>query len=363
MDNNKTVAEMEARAKFFSKLSRITGSVRNIKKDATNKFHKYDYVSADGVLQTIAPLMAEENIALISETLEVGIDDKVYMPKYRFTFVCGDTGYMLPCDWYGETVHTTNKGARDDKALNKSATIAQKYFLLKTFLIATGDDPDNGEGDTGKRSARWATTNTITPIMEKFRDEGLTDKEIFRLAGVRAFNDGDGWGKYKNAAEAVEAIGVAFDHAVNDDSQAAAGEPESANGDRPEVYACEFTHSAYQVAGKKCVMLANCDPMASAGNGVEIVMAKAFGRSTEFKVLIGDYAYEMAGLARYDDVKKTTKFEPLPDGFSIELEYVEKTIEKGRGKGTTYKEIIGVVGMDSSQNNEQPLQDYDDIPF
>lgn len=346
MDNNKTVSEMETRAKFFSKLSRITGSVRNIKKDATNKFHKYDYVSADGVLQTIAPLMAEENIALISETLEVGIDDKVYMPKYRFTFVCGDTGYMLPCDWYGETVHTTNKGARDDKALNKSATIAQKYFLLKTFLIATGDDPDSSEGDTGKHSARWATTNTIAPIMEKFRNEGLTDKEIFQLAGVNSFSDGDGWSKHKDAATAIKAIGVAFDHAVNDDSQAAAGETESANGDRPPVYACEFTHSAYEIAGKHCVKFANCDPMEGAKSGIEIVVVQAYGRSTEFRELIGDYAYELSGLARYDDAKKTTKFEPLPDGFSIELEYVEKTIQKGRGKGKVYKEIIGVVGND-----------------
>ena len=157
MDNNKTVSEMETRATFFSKMSRITGEVGTLKKDATNEFHNYGYVSASNVLETLAPLMAKENIALISETLEVGIDDKVYMPKYQFTFVCGDTGFMFPCIWFGETVHTSNKGTRDDKALNKSATISQKYFLLKTFLIATGDDPDGDRGDTGKQKPQRKT--------------------------------------------------------------------------------------------------------------------------------------------------------------------------------------------------------------
>ena len=151
MDNNNTVSDMEIRAKFFSKMSRITGAVGTLTKDATNEFHHYGYVSAANVLETLAPLMAKENIALISETLEVGIDDKVYMPKYQFTFVCGDTGFMFPCIWFGETVHTSNKGTRDDKALNKSATISQKYFLLKTFLIATGDDPDGDKGDAGRK--------------------------------------------------------------------------------------------------------------------------------------------------------------------------------------------------------------------
>jgi len=171
MDNNKTVSEMETRAKFFSKMSRITGKILNLKKDATNKFHKYDYVSADNVLQALAPLIAEENIALISETLEVMIDDKVYMPKYRFTFVCGDTGYMLPCDWYGETVHTSNKGTRDDKALNKSATISQKYFLLKTFLIATGDDPDGDSGDTGKKSQKKQSKPKSKPKTKAWNED------------------------------------------------------------------------------------------------------------------------------------------------------------------------------------------------
>lgn len=180
MDNNKTVSEMETRATFFSKMSRITGKVLNLKKDATNEFHKYDYVSAGNVLQALAPLMAEENIALISETLEVTVDDKVYMPKYRFTFVCGDTGFMFPCVWFGETVHTSNKGARDDKALNKAATISQKYFLLKTFLIATGDDPDGDRGDAGRKPQKKQRKPKAKP---KAKDWNEDPAQVEKFAG------------------------------------------------------------------------------------------------------------------------------------------------------------------------------------
>jgi hypothetical protein len=225
MDNT----EAKDRAVFFSKLARITGSVRNLEKDATNKFHKYDYVSADNVLHALAPLMAEENIALLSETLEVSVDDKVYMPKYRFTFVCGDTGYMHPCIWYGETIHTSKTGTRDDKALNKSATISQKYFLLKTFMIATGDDPDGSQGDTkrkaqqnGNASSREKTAvewnrKRINGIFHYWLDnKGLTEADVMRFADITNKYDAEQWAKYPTIKDASAAIQTAFNSAVSE---------------------------------------------------------------------------------------------------------------------------------------------------
>ena len=179
------------------------------------------------------------------------------------------------------------------------------------------------------------------------------------FAGVDKWDNYVQWGKYESQEDAIEHINTVWDAELEIDKEqgppdpaseydGSLDEPPETNGDRPEVWTCEFTHSAYEIAGKHCVKFANCDPMAGANSGIEIIVAQAYGRSTEFRELIGDYAYEMSGIARYDDAKKTTKFEPLPDGFSIKFEYVEKTIQKGRGKGKVYKEIIGVVGNDDS---------------
>jgi hypothetical protein len=206
----------------------------------------------------------------------------------------------------------------------------------------------------------WANINTVKEIFVGYREKGLTDKEIMGFAGVDKWDNYSQWGKYESQEDAIEQVNTIWDIELDIDKEQGTPDPASeydgsvdepppeTNGDRPAVYACEFTHSAYEIAGKHCVKFANCDPMEGANSGIEVIVVQAYGRSTEFRELIGDYVYEMSGIARYDDAKKTTKFEPLPDGFSIELEYVEKTIQKGRGKGKTYKEIIGVVGNDDS---------------
>ena len=139
---------------FYSKLSRITGEILRIGKDGTNKFYNYKYVSADNVAAIIAPMLARENIALLSETANVTATANSYLCEYRFTFVCGDTGYREPCTWFGEIAHTSKNGTYDDKALNKAATISQKYFILKTFMVATGDDPDGDSPDKLDKSGK-----------------------------------------------------------------------------------------------------------------------------------------------------------------------------------------------------------------
>jgi|GEM_PF-4547377 len=54
-----------------------------------------------------------------------------------YTLACGDTGATITTRWTGEAADSQDKG------INKAATAALKYWLLKTFLISTGDeDPD-----------------------------------------------------------------------------------------------------------------------------------------------------------------------------------------------------------------------------
>lgn len=151
----------------------------------------------------------------------------------------------------------------------------------------------------------------------------------------------------------MSAINTALDSALQtppdpafeyDDS-----DTDASNGDRPAVWNCKFTHKAYEVVGKKtCLKFANCDPNNGANEG-NVIIANVYDRSKVFRAMIGDYAYDALNLTDYDDAEKTTAFTQIPPPLNyIELEYVEKTIQKGRGKGTVYNEIIGVVGNDDS---------------
>jgi hypothetical protein len=60
-------------------------------------------------------------------------------------FVDGDSGEILESTWPGEGQDNADKGCY------KAITGAEKYALMKTFLIPTGDDPEN-ENDAERGS-------------------------------------------------------------------------------------------------------------------------------------------------------------------------------------------------------------------
>jgi hypothetical protein len=73
--------------------------------------------------------------------------------KMCFTLVCGDTGECMDCIWYGEA----NDYA--DKACNKAATAATKYFLTNTFLLST-TEPESDE-ETIERAFHDAAPKSV----------------------------------------------------------------------------------------------------------------------------------------------------------------------------------------------------------
>lgn len=151
-------------AQLYAKLARIMGKTERIAKQGRNDFHHYDFVTDADVLDFFRPLFAAENVALLprmvsAEQLEVGTTkagDKKYKTraKFEFTLVCGDTGATYTCDWYGES------NDNEDKGINKAATAALKYWLLKTFMASTGDlDEDtDATGEDGKTQATTKPT-------------------------------------------------------------------------------------------------------------------------------------------------------------------------------------------------------------
>lgn len=147
------------KATLFKKMSNVMAQLDRIEKRGHNTFFNYDFVTSDDVLQAVRKAMAKEGLAffvnmLCSEIVETGGMDKSGNPKkkhvtdFEFNIADGETGEVLTCIWKGEALDN------EDKALSKCATSAEKYFLLKTFLIGTGDEPDPDESDdTGKKSA------------------------------------------------------------------------------------------------------------------------------------------------------------------------------------------------------------------
>ena len=144
-------------AGLFKKMSGVMGRLDRIEKRGHNTYFNYDFVTSDDVLDAVRKAMVAEGLAFYVNMVKVEVvesADKNGKPKakhiadFEFNIADGESGEVLTCIWKGEAIDT------EDKALSKCATSAEKYFLLKTFVIGTGDEPDPDESDDqGKKAA------------------------------------------------------------------------------------------------------------------------------------------------------------------------------------------------------------------
>lgn len=124
---------------IYKKISQVMSQVNRVPKNGYNSFHKYNYATESDLTESIRPILIEAGLAFFTTVLEQNREGEFTKVKMEFTLVDIDTGETLKSTYWGEG---QDKG---DKGLYKAYTGATKYFLMKTFLIPTGDDP---EGDT-----------------------------------------------------------------------------------------------------------------------------------------------------------------------------------------------------------------------
>ena len=141
---------IDHRGTLFAKLAAVLGEAHRIPKNGWNDFNKYHYATEGDALDVIRPLLAKHGIGIMYGVEEVQqLENARTLVKVRIT-LGDDTGAMLTTTAYGEARDADRNGNPQDKGLYKAITGAMKYWVLKTFLLSTGDDP---EGDSGNDQA------------------------------------------------------------------------------------------------------------------------------------------------------------------------------------------------------------------
>lgn len=98
---------------------------------------QYRFVSHDQVTERIQPLLVKHKVCVIPSTKSVQQDNNRTTVTLHVTFLNAE----CPTDQF--TVEFPGYGIdAGDKGPGKAISYAFKYALLKTFNIATGDDPD-----------------------------------------------------------------------------------------------------------------------------------------------------------------------------------------------------------------------------
>lgn len=122
------------------------------KKDKFNKFGGYSYRSAEGILESLKPLLKEQNCYLT-------ISDRVEERGSRYYVVATATLYNADGASVSATAEAreeeTKKGMDAAQITGSASSYARKYALCGLFAIDDGVDPDmtNTHGKTAPQPA------------------------------------------------------------------------------------------------------------------------------------------------------------------------------------------------------------------
>lgn len=200
------------RALLYRKLSEVTAAVGRIPKNGRNTFHNYSYATESDITDGLRALLLDHKLAFLPPTViawerDATTDNPKTGPRTRvllqFELACTESGEVYTSQLWGEGQDNGDKG------FYKAYTGAVKYFLMKTFLIATGDD---SEQDTRPRqAAQPASYQSIGAKANK-----MTDAQRKMLFAT--YKDG-------NYAESIDDwINTAFGCRISELSMQQAGE-------------------------------------------------------------------------------------------------------------------------------------------
>lgn len=126
-----------------TKILAVMAEVESVDKDGYNAFHKYKYTSDVAIVTAIRKSLIKNKLVVLPNQKLCTQSGDMTILTIDYTIMDVDSGenMVLTVVGYGKD--------SGDKGVYKAATGAEKYFLLKTFLIPTDDDPEK-EG-TGKK--------------------------------------------------------------------------------------------------------------------------------------------------------------------------------------------------------------------
>jgi ERF superfamily len=171
--------ELNLREKF-AEVRRRLGYVQ---KRGHNERHNYSYVTAADLAGSVGDILAELGVVVIPQLQSISTEtprsssDRIARVVMNYRFVDAQSGEEL-------SVRVAGEGADPgDKAPYKAMTGALKYALLQSFLLATGDDPEDERSDS---RAALGSERVITP--EQVRElQGLIEETGTELERVLAY--------------------------------------------------------------------------------------------------------------------------------------------------------------------------------
>lgn len=202
---------------LYQKLLAVHKAVDTIPKRGRNDFHKYSYATEADILSIKEKINGNGLVVLPTMAgQETGFTPGgKNWAKVTITFrvVDVETGECLESQFTGYAEDSF------DKAIYKATTGANKYFYLKFFGMATGDDPENESQVPAQNSVRKNTNPPARKIIDKDRalkaanevlaiqrEYNLTKDEVLRIGGIDSIKQLAEVGNYTALEQAARRI-------------------------------------------------------------------------------------------------------------------------------------------------------------
>ena len=154
MSNNKTkVITMN----IHKKLQGIQSSLK-APKGQTNKFGGYRYRSAEDILTSVKPLLAEWACTLVITDEMVEVGGRVYVKSTAVIASTEESSKSIHVNAYAREAET-KKGMDDAQITGSASSYARKYALNGLFAIDDTKDPD-ATNDHGSKLPKPTTKQT-----------------------------------------------------------------------------------------------------------------------------------------------------------------------------------------------------------
>lgn len=173
----------------YKKMHQVQAATRSLAANTEGQTGaaKYNYVSGAKLLGVIRPLMDKLGLILTQEIVDIKNEPITYMTRngektemfttahIRFTWVDTEDGSQVVNDFFANGMNAWDKG------LGSALTYAERYYLMKTFHIATDEDdvdalvkeeaikPQTSRAVQARRAASGRSTQaeTYQPVTEE----------------------------------------------------------------------------------------------------------------------------------------------------------------------------------------------------
>lgn len=167
---------------IYTKMAKVMKEVGRVPKNGYNSYHKYEYVTESDLVDEVRGILADEGIAFFSTVLDQERSGEFTKVKMKFVMVDIETGETIESVFWGEGQD------RGDKGLYKAYTGATKYFLMKNFLIATGDDPEADTSTDERNEKKGKGERTAKPKEPEKNNKSMQVVMLARELGMKSMD-------------------------------------------------------------------------------------------------------------------------------------------------------------------------------